>query len=322
MIRKMTIGGALLALSMGIGCAGATQELQAARDAYDQAAQGEAARVAPAKVWEAKQALQRAEQEHEANPGSRGERDLAYIALRRANLATAFANMKVAEQEKKNAQDQYSQVLEMQRDQSRVTLSQRERELERTRQSLQSQQQEMASREQELQAAREAREQLERQLGVALGSLEQLATVERDEQNRLVITLSGEVLFGFDDDQLLPVAERRLQKVAKVLQEYGEQGTIVVEGHTDAIGPEDYNKNLSERRAQSVADFLAEHGVERQALQTVGQGESDPLVPNDSPENRANNRRVEIIIEEPEQTALRQSQEGAVMEGQGPSEED
>lgn len=310
MIRKLTLGSAL-AMAMAVGCAHEpTSELTAARNAYEKAAQGQAAQLAPAKVWEAKQALTKAEMEFQEDPGSHEERDLAYIALRKANLATAYANMKAAEDEERNAKKNYGEVLETQRDHTRVALDQSESELEQTQDSLQ-------TRQQELQEARQAQAQLERQLGVALGSLQEMAKVDRDPQDRTVITLDGEVLFAFGKSQLLPTAERRLEKVAKVLSKYNDSGQkIVIEGHTDSVGSDSYNQELSRQRAQAVADFLARNGVNRSILDTVGRGETQPLATNDSPEGRANNRRVELIIEDPN---LR-IDGGPTYQGQGPDQ--
>jgi OOP family OmpA-OmpF porin len=69
-----------------------------------------------------------------------------------------------------------------------------------------------------------------------------------------------------------------------------------VAGHTDSIGTEEYNQDLSVRRAESVADYLVQNGVSRDRLRVVGYGETRPKVPNDTPENRQQNRRVVLSI--------------------------
>ncbi len=71
---------------------------------------------------------------------------------------------------------------------------------------------------------------------------------------------------------------------------------MAAEGHTDSIGPDDYNQRLSERRAQAAYDFLVAAGIAPERLRAVGFGESRPAVPNDTEENRAINRRVEFIF--------------------------
>jgi OmpA-OmpF porin, OOP family len=82
-----------------------------------------------------------------------------------------------------------------------------------------------------------------------------------------------------------------------VLKQQDPNKKFVIEGHTDAVGSEESNMQLSERRATSVQLFLIEHGVPADRIVAIGKGESQPLTSNDTPENRANNRRVEIVIQ-------------------------
>jgi outer membrane protein OmpA-like peptidoglycan-associated protein len=70
----------------------------------------------------------------------------------------------------------------------------------------------------------------------------------------------------------------------------------VVEGHTDSRGTPTSNQVLSESRARAVMDYLVSRGVLAQAITSVGIGQARPIADNASPEGRANNRRVEIII--------------------------
>jgi outer membrane protein OmpA-like peptidoglycan-associated protein len=72
--------------------------------------------------------------------------------------------------------------------------------------------------------------------------------------------------------------------------------SILVEGHTDSSGPENYNQQLSERRANSVKDLLVQRGVQEHRVNIIGYGEGRPLVTNATPEGRQMNRRVEIRI--------------------------
>ena len=69
---------------------------------------------------------------------------------------------------------------------------------------------------------------------------------------------------------------------------------LALVGHTDAIGTEQYNEGLSQRRAQSVAEYLQQAGVPSGRLVTSGAGENQPIATNETPEGRAQNRRVEI----------------------------
>ncbi|MEJ2721013.1 MAG: OmpA family protein [bacterium] len=109
------------------------------------------------------------------------------------------------------------------------------------------------------------------------------------------ITLDSELLFGFDSAMLKPEAQDRIRQLAGVFLKY--PGTkIIVSGHTDSKGDEDYNFTLSERRALSVRNYLIDTGIPPVRIETVGYGEFRPLVPNDTEEGRRINRRVEIEI--------------------------
>ena len=77
----------------------------------------------------------------------------------------------------------------------------------------------------------------------------------------------------------------------------GEKQKIVVEGYTDSNGNDDSNLRLSQSRAESVRSYLISKGVKAERIQAVGKGEASPIAPNDTAEGRANNRRVEIVVE-------------------------
>ena len=71
---------------------------------------------------------------------------------------------------------------------------------------------------------------------------------------------------------------------------------VEIAAHTDSDGSENYNLTLSERRAESVVNYLTQYGIDLERLTPKGYGESDPIAPNDSNENKALNRRVEMRI--------------------------
>jgi len=85
-------------------------------------------------------------------------------------------------------------------------------------------------------------------------------------------------------------------QVALALAEY-PQRTIVVEGYTDSTGTQSLNEELSQKRAEAVRLFLVEHGVDATRIRAHGWGPARPVADNKTPEGRANNRRVEIVIE-------------------------
>ncbi len=102
-----------------------------------------------------------------------------------------------------------------------------------------------------------------------------------------------DVEFEFDRDRLTPESEQILGRAASRLAEC-EMMPIQVDGYTDSVGAPEYNLGLSERRAESARRFLIQQGIEPDRLTTRGFGSNDPLAPNDTPEGRAANRRVEL----------------------------
>lgn len=111
----------------------------------------------------------------------------------------------------------------------------------------------------------------------------------------ILLTFDSGLLFGFDSFELTAETKANLRELANTLKEYDETD-LLVEGHTDNKGADDYNKNLSEKRAKSVADYLKTQGVSSSRLITKGYGESQPLTENDTEMGRQKNRRVELAI--------------------------
>jgi outer membrane protein OmpA-like peptidoglycan-associated protein len=132
---------------------------------------------------------------------------------------------------------------------------------------------------------------------------EQLATeraqhaveIERVRDDLLKLTLANEVSFDVDSTTIKPAFRPSLAKAADVLKQYDTQITIV--GHTDSSGSENYNQSLSERRAEAVRSELARLGVPYARMGAVGRGEMEPRADNTTASGRAQNRRVEILVQ-------------------------
>lgn len=120
------------------------------------------------------------------------------------------------------------------------------------------------------------------------------ATVERVGEG-IQITFDSNILFEFDSSELSSAAQQNLNNLAESLKEY-ENTDILIAGHTDATGAEDYNQALSERRAGAAAVYLHNQGVEGTRLEIVGHGEREPVASNDTDAGRQQNRRVEVAI--------------------------
>lgn len=143
--------------------------------------------------------------------------------------------------------------------------------------------------------------------GAAIGNQldKQEAELRRDLNNdnvritntgdRLIVTLPQDILFAVDSARVNAGLRGDLLTVSDSLQNY-PGSTVQVIGHTDNTGEAGYNQQLSERRANAVADVLMDGGVAFSRINAVGRGEDQPTASNLTPEGRAQNRRVEIVI--------------------------
>src|SRR5512133_846349 len=117
-------------------------------------------------------------------------------------------------------------------------------------------------------------------------------------ETEVTVGLSSEVTFASGDDALSEVGREALARVAAILSKL--PNTVRVEGHTDAIpvrgGRFSSNWHLSAARAQTVIRLLMLNGVDSRQMQVVGYGDVRPRAPNDTPDGRAKNRRIEIKI--------------------------
>lgn len=120
------------------------------------------------------------------------------------------------------------------------------------------------------------------------------ASVERVGEGLLVTFESG-LLFPYNSDVLTDAARTNLQTLANNIGKFPNTDLLIV-GHTDATGSNDYNQGLSERRARAAAAFLINAGVASNRVRTMGLGETEPKASNDTPEGQALNRRVEVAI--------------------------
>lgn len=102
------------------------------------------------------------------------------------------------------------------------------------------------------------------------------------------------ILFDYDSDKLIPRSFAEINRIAQLMQK-DESLNFRVEGHTDSDGDDAYNLKLSESRAKAVKEALVTLGVAEDRLEYKGMGETQPMEANDTPENKAKNRRVEFV---------------------------
>jgi len=100
--------------------------------------------------------------------------------------------------------------------------------------------------------------------------------------------------FAFDSADLTPAMEQALDAVAKMIKDSPGSESLIITGHTDSVGPADYNMGLSLRRSEAARDHLARAGVAADMITVRGEGEENPVADNATKEGRAQNRRVHI----------------------------
>lgn len=128
---------------------------------------------------------------------------------------------------------------------------------------------------------------------------EELQTLEGARVERvgegIIVTFDSGLLFPINEARLQPAARENLEKMAVILKKYDDTN-VMIAGHTDASGSDEYNRTLSIRRAESVTETLVGLDVGRSRLTIEGFGEAQPIASNDTEEGRSLNRRVEVAI--------------------------
>ncbi len=274
----------IIIASIGIiaGCASVPPlELVNARQAYRQASMGKAAQLVPAELHKAQEALNSAEKSFQDDPKSFQTRDLAYVADRKAKMAEALALTAAENATTAKANKDFQTI------QTEI--------LKNTKENLDAAESSAKVKAEQLAAEKKARLDAENRAAKAQADLIKLAAVKEEERG-LVITLSGSVLFASNKSELLPSAQNKLNQVADALLETKER-SLTVEGHTDSQGSQDHNQVLSQQRADAVRSYLISRGYPGDLIKAQGIGENRPVADNSNAEGRANNRRVEIIVD-------------------------
>lgn len=137
-------------------------------------------------------------------------------------------------------------------------------------------------------AARKAAEDLQRQI----------ADLNAKETERGLIVTLGDLLFETGRAELKGNGAANLGKLSAFLNQYPER-SVIIEGHTDSVGSDDYNMGLSQRRADTVKSYLLSQGIAANRVVSVGKGETTPVADNNTATGRQMNRRVEVIISNP-----------------------
>jgi len=286
-IALMLLGGCASKQETPAGAIYARQQLNKLQ------ASAELAVLAPVAIRQADEAVQAAEKPTKDQALSD---HLVFIADRKVNIAWAQA-------QDKHAQDQ-RKLLTDNRDAARLDSRTREADLVRSDASVARDDAERARNE--TQQARDAAEQARNDADLAQQQTDsaklqaadlqaQIAALNAKTTERGLVVTLGDVLFDTAQSNLKASSSGHLANLSAFLKSYPERG-VIIEGHTDSVGNEDYNYGLSQRRADSVQGYLLGQGIAASRITTAGKGESLPVAGNDSASGRQQNRRVEVII--------------------------
>ncbi len=144
-------------------------------------------------------------------------------------------------------------------------------------------------------AAREAK------LKAQLAELEELKALQARNTDRGMVLTLGDVLFATGESTLREGAYQNVNRVAGFLKNYPDR-SLVIEGHTDSTGDDNFNYKLSMERANAVRFALANQGIDPSRITARGLGETSPVASNDNAAGRQRNRRVDLIFDHVEQT--------------------
>ncbi len=270
--RLLMIG--IMGVAVGCGTAQRSVQFSDAAKAISSSQEGAGGEYAPGELESAKELFKKAEA---AGPQSPEEVHFAYLAQRQAQVAESDGQRRKLKREVESAGDTRTAILEEAR-----------RKAEKRAEAL----------EARIAALKADRERMQGRLVEVDRRLAKFVDVQ-SKKDRLILTINGSVLFGFDKAKLRPIAKTRLRQVAGVLEEQAPDRRIEVIGHTDSLGKEAYNEQLSLRRAEVVRAYLVRSGLSSSRVQAIGRGETEPVAPNDTAEGRASNRRVEIHVVNP-----------------------
>ncbi len=299
---------AVLALAIvAVGCAlsdaqrAGKAQIDRAQAAYQQAQSDPHVHAyAPLRLLDAQKALQAAQEAKDNDD----KLHLGYLAERKAQLASVTGATGNTEQNMQQLRKETAEVLLQKRDRD-LTTARREtdiktQEAEQARRAAEARAREAEAKARELEQGRrqtndvDAKDRAAEQAkATALAS--ELASLKAQQTDRGIVLTVGDVLFAAGKADVGPGAQRSIDKLAEFLKTYPKR-SVLIEGHSDNVGNEEFNIKLSQQRADAVRDLLVARGIAPQRIRTKGYGPKFPVVENDTAAGRQQNRRVEVVV--------------------------
>jgi outer membrane protein OmpA-like peptidoglycan-associated protein len=310
-VRRVVAG--LLPLAVVTGCAStdlepaAKAQLERAQTAYRQAqADPNVKSYAQLRLSEAQKAIQAAEQAKDAEEMLH----LGYVAEKKAQIASTAGAIRKTEQDTQQLGKETSDILLQKRDRevkaARAEAEAKGREAEQARMAAEARARDAEAKAREAEQARAQAEQARAQAEAEAQARateqakttalsKELSDLKAQQTDRGIVLTVGDVLFATGKAEVAPGGQRSVDKLAEFLKKNPKRN-VLIEGHTDNTGNEDFNLKLSQQRADAVRDLLVARGLATERVTTKGYGPKYPLVVNDTPSGRQQNRRVEVVV--------------------------
>lgn len=271
----------------------AKDQMDRAKKAYAEAkANPNVEAYAPMELQEAGKAVQAAENAKKTEDILQ----LGYLAERKTQVAVTIADGKVAERDidklnvEKAQMNARKQTLEAERAKRETERAMSEAERARMAAAADAERAAIAKRQADAEAAKAAKAKAESDK-----LMEELASLKAQQTERGIVLTIGDVLFATGKADLSASAKKSVGTLAEFLQKNPNRN-VLIEGHTDSVGADDYNLALSQRRADSVKDDLLENAIYAGRITAVGYGKKYPVASNDTAAGKAQNRRVDVVI--------------------------
>jgi outer membrane protein OmpA-like peptidoglycan-associated protein len=210
-------------------------------------------------------------------------------ARKEAEEARSLASAESAEKEKANRE---AAMRAQEAERARVQAEARALEAVQAREQAEAKAREAERARMEAAARAEEAEKAKAEVDELLG---QLSDLKAKQTERGIVLTMGDVLFAFDKATLSPEALRNVDKLADFLRKHPNR-SVLIEGHTDSVGSDEYNLDLSEKRAEAVKNALVSKGVGEERITPKGYGKKYPVASNETSDGRQLNRRVEVVV--------------------------
>ena len=270
---------ALAMLAVLAACASspvANPQLTEARAAYGKAAaDAQVVRSAPAELRQAQQALQKADAAMRSGDDASAVDHYAYLARQRTEVAVQAGRIAQADQA----------VVQSRAQRDRILIDARTRDAQAERDAAEKARSQADAARQQATAAKTRASTLEAEL----------AKLKARQTDRGMVLTLGDVLFDTGRSTLKPGAMRTVDQLARFLDKNPAR-KVLIEGHTDNVGSDSFNRELSLHRAEAVQQALTDRRIPSAHVEVSGLGEGYPVASNDNASGRQQNRRVEVIF--------------------------